>query len=98
MRLAEEGTIPRPEDVMAFFIDFETERRAGATELADLRITVLGIAADEQLAEEALELPAIKPDMLTYLNAFSREGATKDNVAIRAEVMASRLRQRLRDV
>lgn len=96
MRLEDEGTVPAPADVLQFFADFEAERRAGAAELADLRSSVIGLAANEDVTEDDLQLPSIKPDMLTYLNAFTREGATKDNVATRAEVMTSRLRQHLR--
>ena len=94
MRLDAEGTIPCPGEVMRFFVVFEGERRAGAAELSDLRSTVVGLAAAEVIEEE-LELLMIKPDMLTYLNAFTREGATESNVATRAEVMVGRLRQYL---
>lgn len=96
MRLEDEGSVPAADEVLAFFTAFEAERRAGASELADLRDAVLGLAAEEEVREEDLPLLSIQPDMLTYLNAFSREGATKDNVATRAEVMTSRLRQYLR--
>ena len=96
MRLDAEGTIPCPGEVMSFFGVFEDERRAGAAELSDLRSTVIGLAADE-VTEEELELPMIKPDMLTYLNAFTREGATGSNVATRAKVMVNRLRQYLQE-
>ena len=85
---------PSPKEVMEFFKQFELERRAGAVELSDLRSTVLELAVDE-ISQEELALPAIKPDMLTYLNAFSRDGATEANVETRARVMANRLRQHL---
>lgn len=96
MRLEDEGTVPAPAEVVAFFTGFEAERRAGASELADLRTAVLELSADEAVSQEDLPLLSIQPDMLTYLNAFSREGATKDNIAARAEVMTARLRQYLR--
>lgn len=92
MRLGRDDVEPPPEEVMRFFEAFETERREGAAELADLRTTVIGMAADEEVSQDDLELPTIKPDMLSYLNAFTREGATEANVATRAEVMSSRLR------
>lgn len=91
IRLNKDNLEPPAAEVMAFFKGFEAERRAGAVELTDLRSTVMGLAADE-VETEQLELPEIAPDMLSYLNAFTREGATKDNVAIRAEVMTTRLR------
>jgi hypothetical protein len=96
MRLEQEGLDPPPGQVMDFFKVFEVERRAGAAELSDLRSTVIDLAADD-VTEQELELPTIKADMLTYLNAFTREGATEKNVATRAEVMVSRLRQYLQE-
>lgn len=95
MRLDGGGFDPDPAEVMRFFNDFEVERRAGAVALTDLRSTVMDLAGDESAAEK-LELPEIQPDMLSYLNAFSREGATQANVAIRAEVMVARLRRFLK--
>lgn len=97
MQLKSEGVEPDPRDVMEFFKEFEAERRAGAAELSDLRSTVIGLAADEDIGQDDLELPSIEPDMLTYLNAFTREGATAGNVATRMNVMVGRLRQHLRD-
>ena len=97
-RLAEEGIPLAPETVMSFFITFEAERQSAAAALSDLRSTVVSLAANELDSEERLELPEIAPDMLTYANAFSREGATRDNVAARAEVMIARLRKHVQDV
>ncbi|HMS12470.1 MAG TPA: DUF262 domain-containing protein [Microthrixaceae bacterium] len=81
-----------PDDAMQLFLAFEEERRSGSVALSDLRSSVVGLTTAEADAEEQLELPEIEPDMLLYLNAFAREGATKDNVAIRAEVLFARLR------
>lgn len=86
---------PSPREVMGFFQEFEEERRDGIAELSDLRSTVIELAAEE-ITQDQLELPSIEVDMLTYLNAFTREGATQANVATRANVMANRLRQHLR--
>ena len=96
MRLESEKIPSNPTAVMNFFLDFEKERREGAAELSDLRSTVMGLAADE-VAEEELDLPKIEPDMLSYLNAFTREGASEANVAARAEVMTNRLRRFLQE-
>lgn len=81
--------------VMEFFKQFEAERRAGTVELTDLRSSVMDLAAEELDAEE-LKLPSISPDMLSYINAFTREGATKENVSTRATVMTSRMRNFLK--
>ena len=96
MHLDEEDIRPLPQEVVRFFLDFERERKEGAAELSDLRTTVIGLAADE-IAQEELDLPSIKPDMLTYLNSFAREGATAANVETRAKVMTNRLRNRLQN-
>lgn len=90
MRLESEGILPEPAHVMSFFQLFEKERREGAAELSDLRSTVMDLAADE-LAEEELRLPRVDIEMLTYINAFTREGASEANVAARGGVMANRL-------
>ena len=87
---------PAPSDMMTFFKHFENERREGAAELADLRSTIVELASDE-IRQEDLEIPNIKLDMLTYLNAFTREGATEKNVETRAKVMVARLLQHFQD-
>lgn len=94
MQLKSEGNTPHPDKVVEFFQRFEDERRRGSTELSDLRITVIDLASDKITEEEIEPLDIkIKPDMLTYINAFAREGATKENVRARSEVMVNRLRQ-----
>lgn len=97
MRLEQDGITPDPSDVMSFFREFESERRAGAAELSDLRANVTDLTVEEDVRLEDLELPSIKADMLTYLNSFSREGAVAGNVEARADVMTNRLRLFLRE-
>lgn len=92
LRADTDGLEVPPDDAMQFFLVFEEERRSGSVALSDLRSTVVGLSAAEADAEEQIELPEIAPDMLLYLNAFAREGATKDNVATRSEVLYGRLR------
>ena len=96
MSLESDETLADPVEVMSFFQRFEAERREGAAELSDLRSTVIGLATDE-VAEEDFDLPKIEGDMLTYLNAFTREGASQANVAARARVMTNRLRRFLQE-
>ena len=98
MRMEQEGIEVLPSSVMAFFQDFEVERRQATTELADLRSTVVDLSAADSPSDLRLELPAINVDMLTYVNAFSRDGATRGNVQARAEVMISRLREYLQGI
>ena len=95
MRMEKEGVTAAPGSIMAFFREFETERREATAELADLRSTVVGLSASEAPSDLKLELPQIRLDMLTYVNAFSRDGATLENVKARAEVMTSRLREHI---
>ena len=98
MRLEKQGVQTDPPVVMRFFREFEDERRQATAALSDLRSTVMGLtAAREVNAEEKLELPEIQLDMLTYVNAFTREGATKGNIAARAEVMFTRLHKYIQD-
>lgn len=97
MRLDSEGISTNPTDVMRFFQDFEVKRREGAAELSDLRSTVMELAAD-QVSEEDFFLPKIEADMFTYLNAFTREGASESNVEARATVMTNRLRRFLQEM
>jgi len=94
LQLTNEGPRPaKPNQFMNFFLEFEAERREAATALSDFRSAMLDKLT---LDEEQLELPHIKPDMFAYVNAFTREGATKDNITIRAEVLISRLRHFLK--
>ena len=96
MRLGQEGHTWTGEAVMSFFLNFEAERKEAATRLAELRAEVSELDPSEMDAQEAvLELPAVAPDMFSYVQAFSREGATADNVRVRSEVMYRRLATRL---
>jgi hypothetical protein len=96
LRAEAEGVDAPPDAVMRFFQTFEEERRSGTVALSDLRSTVVGLSAAEVDEQESIELPDIEADMLLYLNAFAREGAAKENTAIRAEVMYARLRPLLK--
>ena len=93
MRLDKERMETTADVIMRFFQEFEAERREATAALSDLRSTIMDLPTFEVDEEAKLELPEIRPDMLTYVNAFTREGAARDNVAIRSEVMVARLRQ-----
>ena len=92
MRADQEGLELQPRGVMDFFLKFEDERRSAAVALADLRSTVADLSVTETEEELKIEMPDLAPDMLVYVNAFAREGATKENVASRSNVMFERLR------
>jgi hypothetical protein len=92
MRLRNENASIEPTTVMQFFTAFETERKEAATRLAELRAEVSEFELSEVEAQQAVvELPQVRPDMFTYVQAFSREGATEENVRLRFEVMYRRL-------
>jgi hypothetical protein len=96
MRLEQEGQSWTGQEVMGFFIDFEAERKDAATRLAEFRDEMSEIDPSEMDVQEAArELPALNPDMFSYVQAFSREGATEENVRVRSEVMYRRLATRL---
>lgn len=91
MRLDQDDVAWTGRDVMDFFLDFEAERKEVATRLAELLAEVSELDPSEMDAQEAvLELPSVKSDMFSYVQAFSREGATEENVRARSEVMYRR--------
>ena len=92
MRLRSEGETPRHEAVMEFFRDFEKQRRDVAASLGDLQSQLVEKTLDEEDDEEALPLPDLSPEMLTYHLAFTREGATKENVKTRSDILYRQLK------
>ena len=82
-----------PAGVMAFFEYFEKMRRDVGLALADFQTKVVEISLEEDQEEEALEQLDVPPDILSYHMAFSREGASVENITVRLRVMADRLRQ-----
>jgi hypothetical protein len=96
VRLEQEEQPWTGQDVMEFFIDFEAERKEAATRLAEFRDEMSELDPSEMNVQQAArELPALKPDMFSYVQAFSREGATEENVRVRSEVMYRRLATQL---
>lgn len=92
MRTRTEGDVIEPSTVMQFFVEFEIERKEAATQLAELRAEVSELElSDVEAQQTVVELPQVEPDMFTYVQAFSREGATEENVRLRFEVMYRRL-------
>lgn len=89
----DDADTPAPPDrVMEFFVAFETERKEAATRIAEFRAEVSELDLAEVEAHEAVvQLPEVKPDMFSYVQAFTREGATEENVRARFEVMHKRL-------
>ena len=73
-----------PQEVMNRFLRFEIERRAAGTALSDFVIS----GGEE---EEALRDLGIESDMFRYVQAFAREGARRENIQIRVEVLTARL-------
>ena len=82
-----------PTRVMKFFEHFEEMRREVGVALADFQTKIVEISLEEDEKKEALEQLDVAPDILSYHMAFSREGASVENIAVRLGVMSDRLRQ-----
>lgn len=80
-----------PQAVMDFFRSFEDERRDVAASLSDLQSELVEKALDDDGDEASLRMPEISPEMLTYHLAFTREGATRENVRTRSDILYRRL-------
>ena len=97
MQLKKDGVVTNPTDIMNFYNDFEKNRRAVGEALDNLQTQLVNLSADaeaepEEIAEELkLDAPDIRPAMLTYYLAFTREGATEENVRRRSQIMYSSL-------
>lgn len=91
MRLDDQNQIIEPEKVMAFFSSFEKERRYVSQTISDLQTKVIELSIDEDPLPTEIEFSQIPPDMFRYYMAFAREGATKENVETRSEIMYRKL-------
>ena len=87
MRLRSEARSPAPQTVMDFFQTFEEKRRDVAASLSDLQSELVEKTLDDDNDDESLLLPSIAPEMLTYHLAFTREGATEENVNTRSDIL-----------
>ena len=93
IRLQAEDFHVSPAKIREFFDSFELERRGVSQTLSDLQAEVVELSIDdEDYSAEEVEFPKISRDMFEYFIAFSREGATKENIEIRATIMYQRIR------
>ena len=90
-RLRSENLDVSPVQVMSFFEGFEAERRRVSQTLSDLQTEVIELSVDEDYLANEVELPQIPRDMFEYYMAFSREGASKENIEKRSAIMYQRL-------
>ena len=92
-----------PNEVMNFFRAFEENRRAVGEKLNGLQTQLVNLSintdtnGEEVLEEIQLEIPEISSSMLTYYLAFTREGATEENVHTRSQIMYHDLLEYLRE-
>ncbi len=93
MRLHLEGRTVDPVLLSSFFQGFETERLRVGRELRNLQTEVIELSTDESGDDLTIFLPSAAPDMLVYYLAFSREGASKESVQKRTDVMYERYMQ-----
>ena len=82
-------------EIMEFYISFESQRRDTAMTLSELQTELVEKSLDDADNDDSVILPQIDPDLLAYHLAFTREGATKENVTIRSDIMYRRLLEHL---
>ena len=77
---------------MRFFQGFEDERRAVAGVLSDLQTRFVELTVEDRIPDEETEvMQEVSPEMLSYHLAFARDGASRENVATRSEIMYHKL-------
>ena len=91
MRLRTEGYDISPVEIMEFFEQFEADRRQVSQTLNDLQTDIIELSVDEDHLVDEFEFPQIPRDMFEYYMAFSREGASKENIERRSTVMYNRI-------
>ena len=77
--------------VMEFYESFDEERRRVSQTLSDLQTKVVELSLDDGLPPDEIEPSQIPHDVFRYHMAFAREGASKENVKIRSEILYQRL-------
>ena len=89
MRLEDDDRVVKSETIMNFFHKFEEERRSVGGKFSDLqtKLVELSVVGDLSSEEIRIELPEISSYMLSYYLAFSREGASEENVVTRSTIM-----------
>ena len=93
LRYEDENRTIVPDQIMHFFEQFESERRSVAVMIGDLQTRLVEqLSDDDSLPAEETELSQqVSPEMLSYYLAFVREGASKENVSTRANIMYQKL-------
>lgn len=95
LRLRNESKSPSSQAVMDFFRSFEDQRREVAVALSDLQSELVEKTLNDDNDDLFLQLPNMSRQMLTYHLAFTREGATKDNVRSRSDILYRLLNQHI---
>ena len=91
MRLGDDNRTIDPAELMAFFQTFEDERRQVGQTVTDLQTKVVELSIENGLSPDDVESSQIPSDMLKYYVAFAREGANRENVETRSEIMYRKL-------
>lgn len=91
LRLDDNNHAIDPARVLAFFENFEANRRRVSQTISDLQTKVVELSVDKGPTPTEIELSKIPPDMFRYYIAFAREGATEENVKARSEIMYRKL-------
>ena len=101
IQLNNKGIVVDPSEIMNFYMDFEKNRTAVGKALDGLQTQLVNLSVSdgteqEKIEEEVkLEVPEIASSMLTYYLAFTREGATEENVRTRSQIMHDSLVEHL---
>ena len=91
IKLHAENRHVAPTQIMNFFEKFEAERRQVSQTLSDLQSEVVELSIDEDYLFDEVKLPKIPRDMFDYFMAFSREGASQENIDKRSAIMFKRM-------
>ena len=80
-----------PPNIMEFYEKFEEERRQVSQTLGDLQTEVIELSIVGDDPSDEIDLPQLPRDMFEYYMAFSREGASEENIRKRSEIMYQRI-------
>ena len=95
MKLTEINHSVEPVKIMEFFEKFEEKRREVASTLSEMQTKLIESSATGGLPKDEIASAHIPQDMLSYHLSFTREGANKENVDTRSQIMYGKLMQAL---
>ena len=97
LNLEDDDRSATSKQIMAFFKQFEDERRQVAQTISDIQTRLVQRSVDDEPLVDEVEPSQIPREMFSYHLAFAREGASKENVDARSTIMYKKLLKFLRD-